>query len=518
MCKLYWTYLWERVNNPVMAQVQNSIKRSQNVVVIGAGIGGLSAALRLASLGNDVRVIEAASKPGGKIRTRSGANAPIDLGPTVLTLLPVFEKLFSDVGEDFHDHLQVKKQNVLARHWWHDGTCVDLHASFDISLNNIRKAFGEKSALEFLSYYSDTQSLFNCFDKPVMQNANPNLPSMMLAVMKQPSVIGKMRPTATLEQGLSKQFSDPKLRQLFGRYATYIGGTPHTAPALLSLVWQAEAKGVWTIEGGMHRLAEVLEKLCHAKGVQFTYDCCVRKIESKRDKATHVVLSTDEVIQADSVVFNGDPRALSLGLLGDNLKNKVPDIADQERSLSAYVWGFDAQCDGPELVHHNVFFADEPNSEFHDIMNGHMPSDPTIYVCAQDRGKSSTPPKIENFELILNAAPLTTRQPEQKDFDTCNEITFQRLRKFGLSFSGERTRQHLTMPQDFERLFPASAGSLYGQSPRGMMATLKRPKCTTKLKNLFMVGGGVHPGAGIPMATLCAELAVAEMRTRQILT
>ena len=501
-----------------MAHVQNLSKHSQKIVVVGAGIGGLATALRLSTLGHKVRVIEAAPTPGGKIRTLSGANNPIDLGPTVLTLLPVFERLFSAVGENLHDHISVTQQHVLARHWWRDGACVDLDANFETSRDNIRNAFGEKSATEFMSYYSDTSVLFECFDEPVMQNANPNLPAMMLAVMKRPSVIGKMRPVSTLEHGLAKQFSDTRLQQLFGRYATYVGGMPQTAPALLSLIWQAEAKGVWTINGGMHKLARVIETLCIERGVEFTYNCRVKSIKKQEETATQVILDTDEAIDIDSIVFNGDPRAIALGHLGHDVQNTVPNIAHEERSLSAYVWGFDAKCRGPDLVHHNVFFADTPNSEFRNIAQGHMPNDPTIYVCAQDRGKSHAPPEIENFELILNAPPLTQRQPENEDFERCNEITFQRLEQFGLSFQGNRARHHLTMPQDFEALFPASEGSLYGQSPKGMMATLKRPKCTTKLNNLFLVGGGVHPGAGIPMATLCAELAVAEMTRRQILT
>src|SRR6056300_1807595 len=156
MCKLYWTYLWERVNNPVMAHVQNLSKYSQKIVIVGAGIGGLAAALRLSTLGHKVRVIEAAPTPGGKIRTLSGANNPIDLGPTVLTLLPVFERLFSDVGENLHDHISVTQQNVLARHWWRDGACLDIEANIETSRDNIRNAFGEISSAEFMSYYYDT--------------------------------------------------------------------------------------------------------------------------------------------------------------------------------------------------------------------------------------------------------------------------------------------------------------------------------------------------------------------------
>ncbi|NCW66380.1 MAG: FAD-dependent oxidoreductase, partial [Rhodobacteraceae bacterium] len=150
-----------------MAHVQSLSKHSQKIVVVGAGIGGLATALRLSTLGHKVRVIEAAPTPGGKIRTLSGANNPIDLGPTVLTLLPVFERLFSDVGENLHNHISVTQQHVLARHWWRDGTCLDLDANFETSRDNIRNAFGEKSAAEFMSYYSDTSVLFDCFDEPV---------------------------------------------------------------------------------------------------------------------------------------------------------------------------------------------------------------------------------------------------------------------------------------------------------------------------------------------------------------
>ena len=144
--------------------------------------------------------------------------------------------------------------------------------------------------------------------------------------------------------------------------------------------------------------------------------------------------------------------------------------------------GFDAKCSGPDLVHHNVFFADTPNSEFRDIALGQMPNDPTIYVCAQDRGKSHVPPEIENFELILNAPPLTQRQPEQEDFERCNEITFQRLEQFGLSFHGKRARQHLTMPQDFEALFPASEGSTLRAEPKGNDVNPETPEMHNQIE------------------------------------
>lgn len=491
---------------------------SREVIVIGAGIGGLATAARLSHLGHSVHVIETASGPGGKMRTHMGSTGPIDIGPTVLTLLPTFLNLFKALGEDINDYIQLTRQNLLARHWWPDGTSLDLHDSFEATHHDITHVFGSTSATEFTRFYDDTKQLFDCFDKPVMQNARPNLGIMTKAVLSDPDVMVKMRPLASLEKSLNMYFTDPKLRQLFGRYATYVGGMPHSAPALLSLIWQAEANGVWTIKGGMSELAKALEKICIARHARFSYNTRVVELHNSGRQVKGVTLEDGTFLTADTVVFNGDPRALATGMLGKDVTGVAPKTRRINRSLSAYVWGFDARIDAPDLAHHNVFFSETPNSEFTDIENGKMPSDPTLYVCAQDRGKGKSPPDVDRFEIILNAPPLSKRQPEPEDFDRCKATTFDRLQSYGLNFQIDLQREHLTMPQDFETLFPASDGSLYGQSPEGLMATLKRPKCTTPIKNLFLVGGGVHPGAGVPMATLCAQLAVEEITKRQIST
>jgi 1-hydroxycarotenoid 3,4-desaturase len=493
-------------------------KVRRKIIVIGAGIGGLSSALKLAHAGHDVHVIDSASGPGGKMRTHPGSTGPIDIGPTVLTLLPVFERLFRSVGEDINDHVKLAREPILARHWWPDGTMLDLHENFEASHAEIQNVFGVAIGKEFEKFYHDTRALFECFDLPVMQNARPNLRQMMSAVFKKPQLIPKMRPFSTLESSLSSYFKDPRLQQLFGRYASYIGGAPQTTPALLSLIWQAEAKGVWTIKGGMNQLARAIEKLCIARGAEFTYNKAVVELRRSRDEIDTVVLENGSLIYADAVIFNGDPRAMPMGKLGNDVRHIAQNTNSEKRSLSAYVWGFDARIDAANLAHHNVFFADRPNSEFDAIQKGEMPTDPTIYICAQDRGINKPTPHVDRLEIILNAPPLSKRAPKPEDFDTCKAITFDRLQRFGLTFQRELCREHLTMPEDFARLFPASDGSLYGQSPEGMMATLKRPQCVTQIKNLFLVGGGIHPGAGVPMAALCGQLAVEEMTRRQILT
>jgi 1-hydroxycarotenoid 3,4-desaturase len=261
-----------------------------------------------------------------------------------------------------------------------------------------------------------------------------------------------------------------------------------------------------------------LKKLAESRGAQFSFNTLVHRLLVTDNKISGVQLDNGENLQADIVVFNGDPRALAMGKLGPEFTQVATESKTDERSLSARVWSFASQVQGLDLVHHNVFFAKNPIEEFDAIKAGRMPTDPTIYVCAQDRGLNAAYPKNERFEIILNAAPLTTAEPLEKEFEKCQTITLKTLDQFGLKFSLAPSKSSLTTPHHFANLFPASEGSLYGQSPHGMIAAFRRPKSKTVIPGLYLAGGGAHPGAGIPMATLSARHAVEEILNDQIST
>ncbi|WP_157937711.1 phytoene desaturase family protein, partial [Oceaniglobus roseus] len=304
-----------------------------------------------------------------------------------------------------------------------------------------------------------------------------------------------------------RRFSDPRLRQLSGRSATYVGGNPRLSPALLNLVSHAEARGVWRVRGGMHRLAEALAALFTARGGTLRLSTHARRIERQSGRVRAVVTADGTRLPCRAALFAGDPRALSQGLLGQGLA--LPDAATEPRSLSALVWAFAATPQGPGLAHHNVFFGADPATEFKPLAQGHLPGDPTVYLCAQDRGTHLAPPALERFETIVNAPPLRGPGPEP---DTCRQLTFQSLARHGLTFSPAPPDSALTTPQHFDALFPASLGSLYGRSPHGLTAALKRPQARTAVPGLYLAGGGAHPGAGVPMATLSGAHAAAAMR------
>ncbi|MDG1375838.1 MAG: phytoene desaturase family protein [Yoonia sp.] len=470
-----------------------------HIVVIGAGIGGLACALRLSGTGARVTVLERHGAAGGKMRSVQSSAGPIDAGPTVLTMKHVFDTLFASVGARLDDHITMTREAMLARHFWTDGTMLDLMHDRDQSAANIHKAFGATSASDFSRFADKAARLFNAFEDPVMQSATPTVGQMTAKVLGNPRLIPAMAPHKSLARSLRQQFSDPRIAQLFARYATYVGGIPALSPALLSLIAHAESNGVWHVKGGMHQLARAIETRAASLGATFHYNAHVDRIETANGSATAVYYAGTR-ISCDAVVFNGDPNAIADDKLGAEVTTAVPP--QHPRSLSAYVATFAATPNGLPLAAHNVLFADNPATEYAPLARGKMQTDPTLYICAQDRFGYQAPQGAERFEIILNAPPNDTTETQR-----CITLITRRLHSFGLNFSPAITT--LTTPRDFGQMFPASHGSLYGRSPHGMMAAFKRPTARTKIKGLYLVGGGVHPGAGVPMAALSGQHAVA---------
>ena len=482
----------------------------QKIIVIGAGMGGLCAAIRLAIAGASVTVVEQQSYPGGKMRSLPSDAGPMDAGPTVLTMRHVFDDLFRDAGTDLADHVTLIKQPLLARHWWQDGSKLDLFCDTDTNAAAIADFSGGKSADEFRRFDRISAALFAAFDRPMMQSARPNLGRIGWNAATTPMAWPALAPHRSLGQFLHNSFSDPRLRQLFGRYATYVGGAPDLSPAVLALIWRAEAQGVWAVQGGMNHLAQALADLATRLGVSVEYGLGAVGIHRHAGRVSEVVLSNGRAIKCDAVVFNGDPAALLAGLLGHGAQQSLPPSAAHPRSLSAWVWSFAATPAPFDLVHHNVFFGADPRLEFAPIAQGRMPIEPTLYICAQDRSQSA-PNGAERFEIIMNAPAKTTLSPTE--IAECRAKTFPQLAKFGLTFDQIPPDQALMTPQGFAQMFPGSQGAIYGRSPHGMMASFQRPATRTRLKGLYLAGGGAHPGAGVPMAALSGKHAAEAIKT-----
>lgn len=484
--------------------------KARHVVVVGAGVGGLTAALSLARRGVRVTVLERAAEVGGKLRQVDG----VDAGPTVFTMKWVFEALFAELGESLEAHLELEPLELLARHAWRSGGTLDLFQDVERTADAIGTFAGAKDAQGYRAFAARSADIYRTLRGPWVTAERPSLVELMRRVgFLNMGALQRTMPFSTLWGALGEFFTDPRVRQLFARYATYVGSSPLQAPATLMLVSHVEQAGTWRLRGGMRKLAQVLQTLGEARGVTFRFGAPVSQVRATAGRATGVVLDGGEVLEADAVVFNGDVAALARGLLGPAAQAGVPPMPAEARSLSAVTWCHRARTSGFALRHHNVFFADDYPEEFEALFRRReVPRAPTVYVCAQDRLGSQ--PDVSGGErlLVLINAPAdgdgTAWSPEALEAQRVNAHAL--LSQCGLQLDDERPPR-ATTPADFEQLFPATGGALYGRVNHGAMGSFERLGCRAGLPGLFFAGGSVHPGPGVPMATLSGQLCAARV-------
>ncbi len=479
------------------------------IVIIGAGMGGLSAALALSAQGLPVTVLDRAAAPGGKMRTLEPQDRPIDVGPTVFTMRWVFEALFDGAGLSFADHLDVKPAQTLARHSWGPGERLDLFADERESADAIAAFSGPEEGRRYLAFCARAREIFQTLETSFMQDPDPSPFSLVRhAGLGGLGALWRIEPFTRLWQALGRYFKDDRLRQLFGRYATYAGSSPFQAPATLMLIAHVEQDGVWYVEGGMHRLAQALAGAAAKCGADIRYNAHVDTIGIEKGGVRSVTLASGERIEAGAVILNADASALGAGAFGADAARAVPALPVQARSLSAMTWAMEGRVKEFPLCRHTVFFSRAYKAEFDAIAQGHMPDEPTVYICAQDRGDAHDAPPAggERLFCLINAPATGDRHPfDRKETDLCAHRMFQTLSRCGLTIEPQEPAM-VTTPADFERLFPKTGGALYGRASHGWQASFQRPKARTRIKGLYLAGGSIHPGAGVPMAALSGLL------------
>ncbi|UWQ21975.1 1-hydroxycarotenoid 3,4-desaturase CrtD [Jannaschia sp. W003] len=469
-----------------------------HVVVIGAGVGGLAAAMRLAHAGVDVTVLDRHPQPGGKMRAVDTEAGPVDCGPAVISLLPFLQQAFAACGAELEREVPLRPLESLGRHHWVDGSHLDLFSDYERTRAAVEAFAGPRAADQFARFHRSAEALFKVFEKP-LSAAKPSAAGLVGSVARQPWLIPSLTPGRSMAQALTARFHDPRLRQLFGRHSTFLAGYPNAAPALMAVIWYAESQGAWGVEGGMATLARAMQAVAERGGARFRLGEPAEEIVVDGARATGVRVG-GETLEADAVIHCGDPAALRDGMLGDGARAAAP-APSGTRGLSAWVWGFAARAEGGALAPHNVFHAEDPEAEGRDIALGRLPRDPTIYVCAPDR-VDGVPDGPERFEILVNAPlrPGTEADPEESAL--CRDVVFGALERRGLRIDPRPPLEALTAPEDFNRLFPGSEGSLYGVHPAGLGAAFRRPQARTAVAGLLVAGGGAHPGAGLSLAAL----------------
>ena len=475
-----------------------------SAIVIGAGVGGLAASINMARAGVRVRLYERGPTVGGKLREVDVGGQKVLAGPSVFTMRWVFDELFDG---KLADYVTLRPVDPLCRHFFADGSALDLYTDEARSRAAIETFAGRRDADGYVKYRKHAAKIFDVVRGPFMENAVPSLFDFMSPrALWQFTQIDGMR---SLWRALESYFADPRLRQLFGRYATYNGSSPYHAPATLAVIAHVEnAYGIFSVEGGIVRLAEALRRRAEELGVVISCNADVDEIVVEptggplagtlRARGVRV---GGAVEWADCIVANCDIADAYGRLLGDAAKKPLRKYEEEELSLSAYVLLAVGATAPMPLLHHNVFFSRDYQREFVELVDERRPpEDPTVYVCEEAPGR--------HF-ILTNAPPLDGKGGRidwSAEVSRCRARIERTLGRHGWTL--QPTATHELTPPEFAARFPSSRGAIYGLASNSRMAAFKRPANTLPgIGGLYFCGGSVHPGAGLPMVALSARIA-----------
>lgn len=482
----------------------------KEIIIIGAGLGGLSVACRLAKEGFSVTILEKNETVGGKVNFAGGGGYKFDTGASLLTMRHILEELFSFCGKRIGDYLQIVPLEPICRYFWPDETVFD--ASRDLSETEREIERIEPRDVEsFRKYLADSKMKYEIAAKTFLAHSLNDLPQLLRPeYFRDLLAISSLK---TLASHNRKYFQSPKLQQLFNRFATYNGSSPYKTPATFALIPFVEfGLGAWYVKGGMYEIPAALEKLALGLGVKIYTESTVEKILVENGKAVGVRVGGED-FKADFVVANSDAVRTYLDLIDAKERKNFSDkkLKKREPSCSGFVLLLGARKRFENLAHHNIFFSDDYKAEFDAVFKQKRPAlNPTIYVCATSRtDETQAPAGHENLFILVNAPYTREKTDWGIEAKPYRNLIIKKLEDFGLKdLENSIDFEQIITPEDFERKYGANKGSIYGISSNGIFsAFLRIPNKARDIENLYFVGGATHPGGGIPLVLLSGKMA-----------
>ena len=483
----------------------------KTIIVIGAGIGGLSAAALLAAKGHNVTVIERNERAGGKMNEYRQNGFRFDTGPSLMTMPFVLAELFKSCGKDLADYLSLMPLDLLCRYHYADGTVFNCYADTEKTLQEIRRIAPEDADayVDFLGYskkiYERTTGSF--LENPLYSFSdfrNLNFADLL-----------KIDALTTVSKRVDRVFQSGYMRMFFKRFTTYNGSSPYLAPATLNVIPHVELTlGGYYLSGGLYSLAAALVQLGTDLGVKYHYSETVKHITGKNRTVDGIITGSGEEIACDTVFSNSDAAETYSHLLSGSMADKAMrrKVEKAEPSCSGFVLLLGTDRTFDTLGHHTIFYSGDYKREFDDLFVQKRPSeDPTIYVANTSHTEPGhAPAGMSNLFVLVNAPYLTDHSDWESEKDDYASLIIRQLENRGLKGLGDSIRvKSIVTPAEFHEKYRSNRGSIYGTSSNDRLSAFRRPANKARnIKGLYLTGGSTHPGGGIPLTVLSARHAV----------
>jgi phytoene desaturase len=480
-------------------------------IVIGSGIAGIASSIRLAVKGYDVEVYEKNNYAGGKLTSFEQDGFRFDAGPSLFTMPQYVDELFKLANKNPKDYFEYQKLEEVCRYFWDDDTKLTAFADVDRFADEIVKNTNSDKE-EIYQYLEKSKRIYEITHRVFLENSLHLLKTYTnLNTAKSMLQFGQIDAFRTMAKANESFFSDEKMQQYANRFATYNGSNPYQAPATLNVIPHLEQIfGAYFPKGGMHSITKSLIKLAEDLGVKFQYNKEVEQIKTNNKEVIGVKVN-GETITADLVVSNMDVYFTYKKLLKD--EQQPQKILKQERSSSALIFYWGIKKTFSSLGLHNIFFTSNYQEEFkHLFQSKTIYQDPTVYINISSKYQNDDAPEgCENWFTMINVPNNIGQNWEQFKTEARANILKKLSKNFNEDIASLIVTEQVLDPVTIEEKTSSYRGSLYGTSSNNQFAAfLRHANFSKKLKNLYFVGGSVHPGGGIPLALLSAKI-VAEM-------
>ena len=483
----------------------------KTIAVVGAGIAGLAASIRLSRAGYKVTLFEKNAYTGGKMTVYEQDGYRFDAGPSLFTLPHLVDDLFELCGKNPRDHFNYIQHATACKYWWQNGKKLVLTAQEEENLVAIAEEFGEEAAESSRKYFEDAKEKYELTEPYFLQQSLHRAKTFLdRRVLKVIGAIPRLGLFSTLNEENEKYFNQQELIQLFNRYATYNGSSPYQTPGIMQMINHLEhGLGTYLPKGGMHEIAASLTRLAEELGVDIQLNSPVEKVHVHGKKCQGIQVQ-GKALNFDAVVLNADVHHAYKHLIDSGVKRPKKTLA-QEPSTSALIfyWGIDRSFEQLDL--HNIFFSKDYRKEFDQIRNSEgFWLDPTIYINISSKVEhGDAPDGCENWFVMINVPPNSSQDWETIKLKTRATIIARMSQELGVDIEAHIATERVLDPVMIESYTSSAGGALYGTSSNDRMAAfLRHPnKKLGGYKGLYFCGGSAHPGGGVPLCLLSGKLA-----------